>query len=204
MRYLLLVFMIFAASLAAADEVSIAQFTEAIAQAPPDSRHKFYQYRARAYAKQNLLREALADLGAAIKLNPTLSAHRERGEILMRLGRYREAVADLDLVVKANPDELGLYRLRSKACFESGLYQRALHDANLVLAKQPDDAECRQIVMQSTTALSPEKEIVMPSSHARRRAAPPGNRAAVTAQLRKAVVTAPKAISGGSRTVRKS
>lgn len=172
MRYLVPALLLLCTAPAEASEIPIARFTEAIEQSAPDSRHKYFRYRARAYVEQNRLKEALADLNSSIELNPGLVAtRRERGELLMKLGCYKEAVADLDLVIKAGPDELGLYRLRSKACFESGLYERALADANLVLAKLPDDAGCRRIVMESTTALSPQKQIIMQSAPPRRRAA---------------------------------
>jgi len=195
MRYLILLFSIFLTAQAWASETTISQITEAIEQAPPDSKYQYYQFRARAYSRNNMPEAALADLTASINLNPTVPAYKERTETLLILGRfqealddidiilenvpgdlemyrlrsktyfkmeqYREALDDIDIILESDPADLEMYRLRSKSYFEMEQYKEAMEDARRVLAAIPDDEASRLIVMESTTALMPKKDIVM-------------------------------------------
>ncbi|MBU0483042.1 MAG: tetratricopeptide repeat protein [Proteobacteria bacterium] len=148
-----------------AQAVPISEFTKAIEQSSPENKHKFYQYRARAYLKENMINEALSDLTAAINLSPTVSAHKERGEIYFKQKRYQESIPDLSASIKENPNDLNMYRMRSQSYFATEAYAAALADAKHVLSVSPDDAICKFIHMESTTALNPEKEIIIHSSY---------------------------------------
>lgn len=168
MRYCLLVFMIFITSHAWATETMIRQLTEAIEQAPPDAKFQYYQFRARAYSKENMPEGALKDLTTSINLNPTISAYRERADILIELGRYQEAINDLNIILKDDPHDLQMYRLRSSAHFKLKQYGEAMADAQRVLAEKPGDEVSRLIVTNSTNALdalTPVKNIVMNTRH---------------------------------------
>lgn len=167
MRYFVLLGIMFLASQAWAIDNSIGRLTREIEQASPDSKFQYYQFRARAYAEEGMPEGALKDLTTSINLNPTISAYRERADILIELDRYQEALNDLNIVLKNNPGDLNLYRLRSSVYFKMEQYRAAMADAQRVLAQMPDDNVSNQIVRKSTIALTPVKNIVMNTRHER-------------------------------------
>lgn len=161
MRYVLLLFIVFLTTQTWAAEIQISQITEAIEQASPGSKYQYYQFRARAYSKKNLPELALSDLTASINLNPTIMAYRERTDILMKMGRYQEALNDINTILKTDAGNPDIYRLRSKAYYEVKQYKEAVNDARRVLAKIPNDSTSLQILMESTSALTPVEDIVI-------------------------------------------
>ena len=184
MRYFVLLFIVFLTSNVWAEEIPISQFTEAIEKALPNSKYQYFQFRARAYSKRNMNKEALSDLNNAIYLNPNISAYKERSKILMKMGRYQEAINDLNIILITDPDNPKMYRLRSKAYFEIKQYQAAMEDAKRVLAEIPNDSTSRRIIVESTAALTPVKNIIINTRRAyvpvKRQTARPPNRTAAS------------------------
>lgn len=145
--------------------IPIVEYTRAIDQASKATRHKMYQYRARAYAQKGMWPEALEDISYSITLQPTVPAYRQRAEILIKMQRCQEAVSDLDIILNANPNDFKSYQLRSKANFEEGLFGQALKDAEKGLQLRPTDPVCREIKHKSLTRLNPDKKIIIKPSY---------------------------------------
>lgn len=79
-----------------------------------------YAFRAELHAELGDLEAARRDLDEAIALDRrSASAHRQRAQVLMQLGRCDEAISDLHTAIKINPDAV-LYLLRGQAYLTRG------------------------------------------------------------------------------------
>ncbi|GAB4333140.1 MAG: hypothetical protein Kow0089_01490 [Desulfobulbaceae bacterium] len=121
-----------------------------------------YRERAGILMSMGRFNEALADLNTIIRSVPgDLETHRLRSRIYYKTKQYDKALNDIDTILASDPGDHEMYRLRSKIYFETERYREAMEDARRVLAVVPEDKMSRLIVMESTTALQPNKNIVI-------------------------------------------
>ncbi|MGH6734683.1 MAG: tetratricopeptide repeat protein [Methyloceanibacter sp.] len=91
--------------------------------------------RARAYAAENKLREAIADFDTALELNPDLiDAYVERGILFANNRRFDDAIGDYNRAIEMDYKNARAYALRAEAKLNSDQPDEALLDVNQALA----------------------------------------------------------------------
>ena len=86
--------------------------------------------------------EALADYGAALRLDPNLVlAYYNRGNTYADLGRHAEALADYGAAIKINPNDAHAYVNRGKTYHALGRHAEGLADCDAAIRLDPHDAQ---------------------------------------------------------------
>ncbi len=108
--------------------------TQALDLEPEKAQPDLVLLRAKSYAAENKLREALADFETALELNPGLiEANLERGALLANNRRLEDAIADYTYAIQMDPKNAKAYALRAEAKLKSEMPDEALYDANKAL-----------------------------------------------------------------------
>ncbi|MFB6837981.1 tetratricopeptide repeat protein, partial [Streptomyces sp. NPDC056361] len=88
--------------------------------------------------------EAVADLTAALELDPTFAwALGTRGEVHQQAGRYDEAVADLTAALEINPTDAWTLSIRGRVHRQAGHFDKARGDLERGVEVQPEDLSCK-------------------------------------------------------------
>ena len=88
------------------------------------------------------LAKALADIDAAIRLDPNVAAaYLNRGVIYKSLGRYVEALTDYDTAIRIDPNYVEAYFNRGIAYGDLGQHVDALADYDAAIRLDPSDAD---------------------------------------------------------------
>ena len=99
----------------------------------PQTAEAYYK-RGMNYHKQGDDDNAIADLGAAIRLKPDYAdAYIHRGLIYHRRGDYNRAIADLDRAIASDPRDAETYLLRGKWRADNGEREEAVSDLEKAL-----------------------------------------------------------------------
>ena len=100
-----------------------------------------HRNRGHARADAGALAEALADLDAAVRLDPTdWQALAERGEVRLAQGDARAAIGDLGQAIAHNPRSGALLVARGHALMVAGDLQGAIGDFTSAIAMEPENA----------------------------------------------------------------
>ncbi len=87
------------------------------------------------------LREAIAEYGRAIELDPNnAAAYSNRCGVLTYIGRYDRAIADCDRALELDPSDVQAYVHRGSAYDEKGELERALANYDRAIQLAPDYA----------------------------------------------------------------
>jgi adenylate cyclase len=162
-------------------EDAIALFTEGLA-IDDHFRHQYVtQYAQRAFALQNLrrFREAAADYGKAIALEPEINQaqyHFQRGMCWAALeGEEEKALADFGRAIELMPEHPGPYHLRGKLLIDKLMrYEEGLKDVDHLLALR-DIPDGHMLRAQANLNLSRYDEAERDSAHAEKLAPNPYN-----------------------------
>lgn len=95
-----------------------------------------YRFRANAYLRQNEKEKAIADLNAAIRINPENTVF-FRGLLNIIDKDYDGAVSNLTEAIKSNPDNAEIYNSRGVAYFRKGDVEHAIADYNEAIRLDP-------------------------------------------------------------------
>jgi len=108
--------------------------TQALDLEPGKQQPNLLLLRAKAYARENKFREAIADFDAALELNADLiEAYVERGLLFANNKRYDDAIGDYNRAIQIDPKNAQAYALRAEAKLKLELADEALSDANQAL-----------------------------------------------------------------------
>jgi tetratricopeptide (TPR) repeat protein len=124
------------------DDEAIALFTDAIKSEP---RGSTYLHRGEAYWYSRRYTEALQDLSAALRMDPSLEStvRFTRGQALADAGQYSDAIQDLDWLITKEPNYRSIaYAYRGRAVARAGLGQMvdAEEDFQRSMSLAPDNA----------------------------------------------------------------
>ncbi|MBW2467145.1 MAG: tetratricopeptide repeat protein [Deltaproteobacteria bacterium] len=117
-------------------EISLEEYTNAVALSPETYRYKFLLYRGKAYVQEGKTNSALSDFSESILLKPTPEAYMERGKIYLDNGRFDAAIQDLNKALQLRTT-LELHSLRSKTYLSKKMFTQALHDASEIVDLYP-------------------------------------------------------------------
>ncbi len=110
-----------------ADDVAIAEFSEAI-RLMPDSADA-YSDRGLAYSRKGDYDKAIADYSQVIRLKPdSVNAHIDRGHAYDHQGNYDKAITDYSEVIRLDSNEATAYIDRANAYNRKGDYDKAIAD----------------------------------------------------------------------------
>lgn len=108
--------------------------TQALTLEPGKPQPNLLLLRAKAYARENKFREAIADFDAALEINADLiDAYVERGLLFANNKRYDDAIGDYNRAIQMDPKNAQAYALRAEAKLKQELPDEALTDVNEAL-----------------------------------------------------------------------
>jgi tetratricopeptide (TPR) repeat protein len=120
-------------------DIALSEYNEALAADPNDAEAHLHRGNIRRDRRHDLKR-ALADYDAAIQLDPQIAAaYHERGQTLLRLGRYEPAVADFTQAIKLDSRDAASLHGRGIAYQLVGDLGRAIEDYNAAIRLAPGD-----------------------------------------------------------------
>lgn len=100
--------------------------------------------RSRIYAKQNMVKEAFADLDRAVEILPEFNSFRTRARAYLWQKDYEKAIRDYDEVIRLQPEALASYIDRGDVYFQMGNFESALRDYEKAAVLKGDIAELVQ------------------------------------------------------------
>lgn len=104
----------------------------------PQERAITYNNRGIAYISVMRYREAIADFGQAIQLNPRYAEpYNNRATVYRHLKQYQKAIADFDQAIRLNPSNAKAYNNRGVVYGDLKLYQRAIADYDQAIRLNP-------------------------------------------------------------------
>jgi tetratricopeptide (TPR) repeat protein len=113
---------------------AVADATEVFNLQPELSDPDLLLLRARAYAADKKLNQALDDLNKAIEAKPDwVDAYIERGIVFTGARRFDDAIGDFNRAIELEPRNLRAYAMRASAKVQTEAKDDALYDANLAL-----------------------------------------------------------------------
>jgi Flp pilus assembly protein TadD len=111
---------------------------------PPPHLAGFYLLRASQLAEKHQLSRALAEIDAAVRIDPnSASMQMSRGALLTDMGRAVEAAACYDVAVRLAPRRLDVYVLRARFRRAHGQFAAAEEDLRLALNLSPEGSRDR-------------------------------------------------------------
>ncbi len=120
-----------------------------------------YNNRANAYVRLGLRGRAIADYGAAIRLNPKYAnAYLNLGRTYREMGDYQLYLVYCNRAILAAPRYAPAYRCRASAYLDLGQPARGLPDAGKAIRLDPKCAGCREVSGRINEALSRRKAAV--------------------------------------------
>jgi tetratricopeptide (TPR) repeat protein len=119
---------------------AVADATEVFNLQPELSDPALLLLRARAYAGDKKLNQALDDLNKVIEEKPEwVDAYIERGIVFTGARRFDDAIGDFNRAIELDPKNLKAYAMRASAKVQTEAKDDALYDANLALQLASSD-----------------------------------------------------------------
>lgn len=120
---------------AAENELTIDDYTRALAGAPHDYKYKYYLYRGKAYSRNKDYERAIKDFSASLYYSDTgIEGYVERGKAFMKTKAFSSAATDFGKALEINPRNTELYRYRAEAFAGCGKFDPAISDAKKLVA----------------------------------------------------------------------
>ncbi|MEM1324216.1 MAG: tetratricopeptide repeat protein [Bacteroidota bacterium] len=117
-------------------EGAVEDYSNAIAVKPSA---ELYANRATAHGDMELYDEAMADINAALRIDPQSSAtYSNQGDLLFAKGDYKAAIDSYDKVLAINKDDGQSLNNRANAYVKLGSYNAAMNDYNQASSLHPD------------------------------------------------------------------